>query len=786
MLKFFYNPSYKYTNRTKIDVSSDTSYREIDYLTIDTPDMINGHIIYKLTEAEALPTYVVSDEGRKWFVTGLTPLSSRNKYQISLLRDIISEEDQSWMYLDYAYIDAGQARSDNFNKYKRWGLPYTNTKIKQERLNFGGKSSFFVFYVNEQNVNGDQITESDYSVDVTSTGGQSYSGVKTVASISSINGSEFLNAGNVVNFENYQGTARLKTYLAYQSGTYAPSPSECVSKVTNEGEHSVEVLSGYTGYTNCIQVSTIAGKIGENVNGCKTDLATAVQNACDAEKASAGTNIPNTKLNSLLGYVDGFVYASDVSKLYKITYTQSYFERSTLTAPSALTTAIRNISFPQAPGKNASTYAVTGSGYFQFYGSGNVYNFALTEIGLASSIKIKLSAGTRKLPRSAVRCLNIVSGASASIGDDAIAQALMTAQSNEVSLGENIGQIIDVQYLPFSIATTVATYTQGNESIPYVSINGVGQYSAFLELDDYSFFTNLTDLTNINKETDSINIVSPSRKSQFLFRPYNNDGVMEFTTNVTIKPYASIIYVRPSTKGLLLNDWDDKNCLVINEDFSLTKVSTAWADYVRSNKNYQVTFNRDIQGREFSREWERRVENVQAQSDEYNAKALARQYGQSISGNIPLISSAVGLITQGLSTIPGTNSPYNNYMEAARIDRQYNEAVYQESVSLARDQFKYQLENVQSQPMIPSSVTSIDCKLLDGVYLEYYSTNATELESINWYYRMNGNRIESYGYFSDYANGNFIRGKIVRDFANLKQAELDELNRRLQVGIFLS
>ena len=35
MLKFYYNPAYKYTNRTIIDVSSDTDYTSHDYENID-------------------------------------------------------------------------------------------------------------------------------------------------------------------------------------------------------------------------------------------------------------------------------------------------------------------------------------------------------------------------------------------------------------------------------------------------------------------------------------------------------------------------------------------------------------------------------------------------------------------------------------------------------------------------------------------------------------------------------------------------------------------------------
>ena len=122
------------------------------------------------------------------------------------------------------------------------------------------------------------------------------------------------------------------------------------------------------------------------------------------------------------------------------------------------------------------------------------------------------------------------------------------------------------------------------------------------------------------------------------------------------------------------------------------------------------------------------------------------------------------------------------YMAAAALDREYNEALYQEGMSMSRDLFNYQLENIKSQPAIPSKVTTIDCKFLDGVYLEFYSTNQTELNAIASYYTHNGNRIDDYGTFKDYW-GPFVRGKIIISL-NYTQPEIDELNRRLSMGIY--
>ena len=121
-------------------------------------------------------------------------------------------------------------------------------------------------------------------------------------------------------------------------------------------------------------------------------------------------------------------------------------------------------------------------------------------------------------------------------------------------------------------------------------------------------------------------------------------------------------------------------------------------------------------------------------------------------------------------------------MQMAQLDREYNEALYQEGIALSRDLFAMQNENIQAQPSMPSKITTIDNKFLDGIYLEYYSTNDTELNAIYNYYKYNGNRIDAYGSFSSYW-GWFVRGKIIIS-QYYTQPEIDELNRRLEMGIF--
>lgn len=769
MLRFYFDTSLKYTNRKIIDLTKlGNNYTDIDYINIDSPDTINGHIIYKINAGQQLkvPSYIIelkedsngsyisgvdSENNpvhyslyRLWYVSGITQLNSY-KFQISLLRDIISENPDLWKN-ENAYITAGKA--EDYNKYKTWGLPFTNTKIREQRLNINGESSFFVFYVNEQTFSGNVISEQDLEIEYSSIPGVTNFDYE-FNSISSIPSAEYIGAGEVFSLVD-KSITRL----------YTAGDNKYVDCDYEEGLSSLAVfVTNAQNTDNCISISQNSSYISNNTNNCKTDLKTAISNYMLTYNSNLGlTFITDAAISNLDTYVEKVIRDTSTNKVYKLHCDKIVYPAlSDRLSPGTLLSSIRSI-FGTAIG-------VGTDGWFRVYSSKTGYKYYLEELGTATSLNFNFISNVRKLPKSAVRCVNIV--ADEDFSDNDIAQCLMLAQTNPAN-EDDVGRIIDIQYLPFQVATT-----KNNN----LKINNTSLTAEFLEDDDFVYTTDLTDLTGINKETDTIKIVSPSRSSQFIFSPYNNNGNMLFNTKITISPYTSVIYIRPSTLGLLINDWNDKDCLIIQEDFSLTNVTSQWTNYIYNNKNYQNTFNRTIQGREFERSWERKIEEASLPMEQMNARNIRSQMisGISSGGGIFALAGAIGGLIGGLKEDEG-------YMNAVRTDFAYNQAMHEESISLATDQFNYQLENIKSQPLIPSKITTIDCKLLDGVYLEFYSTNPTELDAIVNFYRYNGNRIDSYGKFKDYW-GWFIRGKIIIS-ENYTQPEINELNNRLNLGIF--
>ena len=320
MLRFYYNKEYKYTNRKIIDISNDNNFLNKDYVNIDSPDTINGHIIYELEAGEVVPTYIYDTETTwRWFISGITQLRT-GKFQLSLLRDIISENPDVWSN-EQAYISAGLA--NDYNRYKRWDLPFTNTKVKQERLNFGGKSSFFVYYVNEQKIASNALTEDDLQITgVTIPGIGSANYDYSVASLSDIPYFNYVNAGDV----NYWSSPQCYLRFFIKSGSSIYSPQDRYryeywnNNIYNNGGGFIEGTPN-----DSMTIFTTVQDIDNNSSNCKTKLRDAVKTFLTNYQSSLGTSITNTEVNSLLDYAGKYIYCTGDSKIYTIKYTKEYF-----------------------------------------------------------------------------------------------------------------------------------------------------------------------------------------------------------------------------------------------------------------------------------------------------------------------------------------------------------------------------------------------------------------------------------------------------------------------------
>lgn len=152
-----------------------------------------------------------------------------------------------------------------------------------------------------------------------------------------------------------------------------------------------------------------------------------------------------------------------------------------------------------------------------------------------------------------------------------------------------------------------ATYWTSGTQYYYKSPSGTTKLSALIWCDVSNFQVLINESIaapanefekKISNECDLYRLCSGNYNGVFEFSPAKSDGVTGFIADCTYKPYNPYIHVIPALKGLYgenFVDIDDARGLICGGDFSLPQLSSAWANYELSNKNYQKVFDRQIQ-----------------------------------------------------------------------------------------------------------------------------------------------------------------------------------------------
>ena len=122
------------------------------------------------------------------------------------------------------------------------------------------------------------------------------------------------------------------------------------------------------------------------------------------------------------------------------------------------------------------------------------------------------------------------------------------------------------------------------------------------------------------------------------------------------------------------------------------------------------------------------------------------------------------------------------------LDVQYNEMLRNEALDLTKDQFGYNLQNIQARPDTLAKVSSFDNNNRIWPVLEYYTCTSQEKEALVNKMRYNGMTIMRIGkileFISDvpqYIKGKLIRNILIADDFHVLTAIADELNK----GVFI-
>lgn len=255
----------------------------------------------------------------------------------------------------------------------------------------------------------------------------------------------------------------------------------------------------------------------------------------------------------------------------------------------------------------------------------------------------------------------------------------------------------------------------------------------------------------VENECDMYRLCSPNYASAFEFNPAKNDGVEGYNVRYTYKPYQPFINVAPKFNRLYGKDFKDNRGLILSGDFSLPIVKDAWINYELNNKNYLVAFDRQIENLESNYSWQKKMGIA-------NAITGTIQGGVSGAMSGALVGGGVGAVVGG---VLGTGAS----MVGGAMDISMQQNLHNEAIDYTKDNFGYQLQNIQALPNTLNKVSSIISVSKLFPFLEYYTCTNEEKEALENKLKYNGFTIGRIGKIKDYLQQDtqtYVQGQLIR------------------------
>ena len=364
-------------------------------------------------------------------------------------------------------------------------------------------------------------------------------------------------------------------------------------------------------------------------------------------------------------------------------------------------------------------------------------------------------------------------------GSDYTANKLMAlnmAQAIAIASGSATYDVQIVPFCPFQDAAVQQTkpdFTTFNaEAIKNSSNTTIGYYfwcsnsSMNFNISETRDELTLSHGESYKEITDLMQYIlcSPDKAVQWEFNPAMNRGITNWKVSIDYRPFSSYIKIQPewdylySLDSSTYNGLTDSRGLIFNGAYSVTQLSSAWANYVNSNKNYQAIFDTQI--------------NTQIKQNEIQNKAAwETMFARSFS-----INPFAGL------------TAYGNVK-----DQLMTEELQGVTLASQRKLFNYQLDNIQSQPRTISKLTSINSDFRIFPFVEIYETSSEDKTFYNNMIRYNGMTIMAVGYINDYLQDNeetFIQATLIRYNQAMKIENdyqvVEEINKELDKGVYIT
>lgn len=351
----------------------------------------------------------------------------------------------------------------------------------------------------------------------------------------------------------------------------------------------------------------------------------------------------------------------------------------------------------------------------------------------------------------------------------------------EIGADAGTNSIYDVQLLPYCpvryCIKADGTFDIGDARVHYIK-SGENNIGVVLWATSSAFTINIPHTINvvnpkIESQTDIYRLCSPNFNGQFEFSPAMNGGVEFFNVDCNYKPYNPYIHINPNFSSLYGQDFNDARGLICGGDFSLPQLSNAWANYQLNNKNYQNIFDRQIENMEVNNAIQRRKETLGVTLGTIGGMAGGAMVGSK--GGVAGI--AAGAVVGGMGSAI-----------AGGMDMMFNEMQRIEALDYTKDQFGYQLGNIQALPTSLSKTSAFTYNNKIFPILEYYTCTEEEKRALENKLKYNGMTVMRIGTIQEFIQENptYIKGKLIRlENTGEDFHYVSELAKEFDKGVFI-
>ena len=262
----------------------------------------------------------------------------------------------------------------------------------------------------------------------------------------------------------------------------------------------------------------------------------------------------------------------------------------------------------------------------------------------------------------------------------------------------------------------------------------------------------------IDNQTLSYRFCSPNYASVFEFSPAKNDGYRGYNVSCTLKPGTPYIRVCPIFEGIYDRNYSgEQRGLILSGDFSITRVDSAYTNYLNNNKNYELMFNREIENLTTTNTLDMNRAKWQATFGTLAGTITAAAGGAIAGSSMGPVGAIVGGAAAGGVTAAGSIVGGVKDVEDMR-------ARQAETLNYKKDMFNMNIENIRAQP---NTLTKVSSYCVDNEYfpiLEVYDCTDVEKDAFKMKIKYNGMTINRIGVLNTFVvdGEHYYKARLIR------------------------